>query len=362
MLSISSAGAFAAGLLLPFVAASVGRRQASELAGAQPVDGASLEVVIPAYLEATVIGESLERLRDQLKHWPGESRITVVASDEETAKASKTADKVLEVGRHGKPAAVNAALEASGSDVIVLTDANCEISPNDWPRLLLRDLSECRLVSGNKTEMVGPEGAFWKYEATVKRATHGSIGTLAVVGEFLAFRRLDFRPIPRATQLDDLWLAMDFNRRGLRVGVSPDISTIEEAAPPREQWERRTRIAAGQMMEVVPRILELSRTAVGRLYLAHKLYRTTAGALAFWLSAISFVLIRPKLIAPIVVPLMSWAIAHYRGVMPAPRATQPVCSAIAMQAVPIAGFIRVVKRMRQGRKGELNTGWTKIPR
>jgi glycosyltransferase involved in cell wall biosynthesis len=355
---------FAAGIVLPFVTQRLPRTRGSAASPLSILESsASLEVVIPAYLESSVIGETIISLNRQLKSWPGPASITVVASDDATAAASGNAGKVLSVGRNGKPAACNIAVEGSKADVIVFTDANCRINPENWPVLLRGHLSRWGVVSANKTELGGSDGAFWSYESKIKKLSESGAGSLAVVGEFMAFRRLDYRPIPNETQLDDFWIALDFNRRNLGVGVATDILTIEEASRPRDQWERRIRMTAGVLYEAIPNVPWLARTAVGQNYLAHKLYRSTVGALGFWMAVIAFSLLFPPATFILALLAVLWSLAVYTGRTTLGSFFKPFFTLVALQAVIFLAAGRALRRLFQARyRSAQNTGWTKIAR
>jgi cellulose synthase/poly-beta-1,6-N-acetylglucosamine synthase-like glycosyltransferase len=359
------AALFVAGPVLPLL---VGR--AERLRQGTPADDAPrrelppdplVEVIVPAYLESSTIGPSVERLVQDLTKAGLRHRVHVVASDEATALAAAGASQVTSAGRNGKPAAINLGVAGSEADVIVLTDANCEIQPADWPGILLAELADADLVSGNKTERASTEALFWRFESWVKGRRHGRSSTLAVVGEFLAFRREQFRPVPPATMTDDLWLALDFNARGLRVVTSASISTSEEPVSPADQWERRVRIAEGVLTEALPRTWELAQTAVGRHYLAHKVYRMTAGVTAFWVTTASLAGWRPRSTAPLVVLPVTAAIAQYCGVLRVRTPLDPVSALVAMQAVPVAAALRLLRR-RLGHGVGPAVGWRKVAR
>ncbi|SFP13824.1 Glycosyltransferase, catalytic subunit of cellulose synthase and poly-beta-1,6-N-acetylglucosamine synthase [Geodermatophilus dictyosporus] len=320
-----------------------------------------VEVVVPAYLEESTVGATVEVLTNALEKSAVRHLVHVVASDEGTAASAAAAGKVTRTGRGGKPAAVNAAVEQSTADVVVLTDANCRIEPPDWPVQMLRELQDTSLLSANKTEVGSDDVLFWRLESWLKLNASSDGGTLGVVGEFLAMRRRDYRPVPPATTSDDLWLAMDFDARGLRVSVSPTIVTCEDPAPRPEQWERRVRIAYGQLVMALPRLRALSRTPAGRNYLAHKMYRLTVGAAAFWTALAALVSVRPRVLVPVVGVPVGAAVAQYRGLLPVTTPVDPVAAVVALQAIPVAAASRIVRRSLR-RDGKAVAGWRKVPR
>lgn len=355
VLPIVGSAMFLPGILLPFAYRPV----ISESHNAERMAPRSLEVIIPAYLERTTIAESTATIRAQLeRHAAINFSICVVASDRDTAEAAAPhADRVVSTAPNGKASAVNIGVESSMADIIVLTDANCTLSPSNWVERLLEELDSAQLVSGQKTESGGREGIFWAIERVHKRHKGGLRATLAVVGEFMGFRRADYRAIDEQVLVDDLQIAMDFAKRGLDVTISSSIVTSERAALPREQWERRVRIAAGVYGEALPRLRELLRTASGRSFAVHKLYRLTVGAAGFWLVVLgSTLLVRP--LSCLLIPAMVTAsVLTYSGRLRVAGPITPFTTVIGMQAVPIFGAIRAIRRL-----GHRSGGWKKIAR
>ncbi|MBM7807005.1 cellulose synthase/poly-beta-1,6-N-acetylglucosamine synthase-like glycosyltransferase [Geodermatophilus bullaregiensis] len=361
---LTSGVLFLAGPFLPFalgvVERRLGRGREAYSAPGPLREDPFVEVIIPAYLEESTVGATVDRLTTDLEKSSVRHLVHVVASDGGTAAAAAAAGKVTLTGRGGKPAAVNAAVEQSTADVLVLTDANCRIEPPDWPVRMLRELQETSLLSANKTEQGSDDVLFWRLESLLKRDATKRVGSLGVVGEFLAMRLRDYRPIPPATTSDDLWLAMDFDSRGLRVGVSPTITTTEDPAPRPEQWERRVRIAYGQLSMALPQLRALSRTPAGRNYLAHKMYRLTVGAAAFWTGLGAAVSLRPRALVPLIGVPVAAAVAQYRGLLSVRTPLDPLAAVVALQAIPVAAVSRIVRRRLS--RDQPTVGWRKVPR
>lgn len=354
---ILGGGIFIGCAVLPLVRGRSKKVRPSVVDSASRTSPNSLEVVIPAYLEAGPLPATISRIRQEIGSWPGQSLITVVASDSDTAKSARGADRVIEVERCGKPSAINKGVELSTADIIVLMDANCAISPSGWSRILFDDLQVADLVSASKSERGGREAAYWKYEKVLS-GEQGLNDSLAVVGEFLAFRRADFLPVPVNAQLDDFWIAHSFFGRGKRVCVDSRITTQEDEASIRDQWERRVRIASGFYSEVVPNVGSLLRSRVGLDYALHKPLRMTVGAAGFWLAAFGAFIVAPPVSCLATAVVFGSAIAAYATGSPKFIAGRMLTSAIALQLVPPAGLFRAL----QGRRKDRGPGWRKIPR
>ena len=96
-----------------------------------------LSVVLPAFGEATVIGDTLAALRTGLSGVaPGDALELIVVddgSDDATVEAARAAgaDQVIALGRNrGKGAAVRAGMLAAVGDVVVFTDADLQYPPD----------------------------------------------------------------------------------------------------------------------------------------------------------------------------------------------------------------------------------------
>ena len=323
------------------------------------LSGASIDVVIPAYLETSVIGRKVRSLQAVVARDVAELRVIVVASDELTAAAAREAgaDVVIDCDRHGKPAAVNLGVAQSTAEIVVITDANCDIEPPEWPTIVQLELETAGLVSAHKLEKGGRENFFWKYERFVKEQQGGE--SLGVVGEFIALRRADFRPIPAGEIVDDLWLALEVASQGHRVRISDHLRTVEEPAGQRDQWERRVRIAEGMLGQHLPRLGRYLSFASGRRFTVHKLFRLTIGCAAFWTGTAAVALAIPPFTLPAAALVTAYAVSRYSGILWPDRRLLPVTTAFAMQAIPIVAALRLLKN---GIGGRQSVGWVKVPR
>lgn len=362
----ASAGALAlhaVGLVAPALLAGAPHRPAARPAARTGGGGAgSIDVVVAAYLEASVIGPTVRRLQRSLAlHGPG--RVIVVASDPATFEAAVDADVRVLGPRAGKAAAVNAGVALSDADLVVLTDANCTIAPEDWPQLARAALAGgVTLLSANKTEQ-GGDGLYWRYEALVKARASRRGGCLAVVGEFIAMRREDFVDLPVTAVNDDLWMAIETSRRGGRVEVHPAISTSEPPAPAEEQWWRRIRIMDGQLRLIWRSRGELLRCDAGRHLLAHKAYRSTVGAAAFWLAVTGGLALLRPLWALLAAATAVLALRDYRtGARRVPGAVRCGAVYLGLQAVPLEVAVRAATARLAGRSARQTHLWRKVGR
>jgi hypothetical protein len=338
-----------------------GRRSSpSSALGVLPPD-ASIDVIVPAYLEISTVGAKLEDLRKAFQSYSGRTRAIVVAGDAGTASAANSADIVILAERAGKAAACNLGAEQSDADIVVFTDANCSITPVDWPELVRDGLNRnYDLFAGAKGESGGLESLFWRFEDRMKSVSSGR-ESLALAGEFIATRRRLFEPIPTNVRLDDLAMGLSYVDRGLSVGTMADIRTVEDAEGRADQWERRVRIADGLLSEAVPRVGGLMRSSVGRQLVAHKIYRVTAGCAGFWLALTALVWLQP-LVGILAVAAFIYGVLGYTGRLPVSRATGLLAAGLGMQMVPMAALFRILQRLALGASSGSTGVWRKIAR
>ncbi|MFK4115808.1 glycosyltransferase [Microbacterium sp. NPDC006705] len=322
-----------------------------------------ISVVITAYREAGIIGDTVARLCEQLKNAAEvDARIIVVASDHETADAAEAAGATtLRVPREGKARALNRGVEAATGKLVVLTDANASLG-DGWPARVREGLKHAHLISGVKHETGGAEQAFWQLERLIKSSKVSSasrVESLSVVGELLAFRSEDFAPFERDHLSDDLALAASFDRRGKRVLIDRALVALEPATTGVAQWERRIRIAEGQYREVLPRLRDYVATPAGRTYLVHKMYRLTVGVFGFWLAILSLLVARSPWSMVVVPLLVGGSVAHYtRAPGRGGQLLTTLSTAVSLQVVPIVSLSRLFRSRNRAKE----PGWKKVAR
>ncbi|MBL7487869.1 glycosyltransferase, partial [Frankia sp. AgW1.1] len=253
---------------------------------ADPAEWPSVSVVVAAYRESAIIGAKLDDL--MAIAYPGPIEIIVVADDEETAAAARRAGvRVLSTGeRLGKARAVNRGVSAATNDIVLLTDANATVAPDALCAAMRHFVDpSVGAVAGEKQveDPQGAQGFYWRFESWLKRCESATGATIGVVGEFLAFRRAAFRPLPADTAVDDAWLALDLLEGGLRVIYEPEAYSVEGPSPSfQDEWERRTRIVAGNLDMMWRRRDTLSPGAlpVTPQLWGHRLVRSSVGPVA----------------------------------------------------------------------------------
>jgi cellulose synthase/poly-beta-1,6-N-acetylglucosamine synthase-like glycosyltransferase len=219
----------------------------------------SVEVVISAADEATVIGARIENLLAQ--EAPGPLSITVGCdgSADGTAAAARSAggDRVRVVefpARRGKASVLNDLVRASSAELVVFTDANTAFEAGAV-RALAAALAPAdvgaacgRLRFETPAGARGtPEAVYWDRETALKEA-EGALGVcLGANGGIYAARRELVAPLPPdTTSMDDFLIPVRVARSGRRVVFAGDAVAREDAArDAAAEASRRFRIGIG---------------------------------------------------------------------------------------------------------------------
>lgn len=269
-----------------------------------------VSVIVAAYDEEGVIGAKLDGLL--ALEYPAELLQVIVAADGSTDRTAEIvaryADRGIELvhrpERAGKMAAIERAVAWARGDIIVLSDAN-NVLRRDALAELVRPFADpgVGVVTGRKT-VTGDgglgfsEGAYWRYEAHIRRMESRLGCTVGVNGEIFAIRRDLFAPAPPGTINDDQWLAQRAILAGFDVVFRPEaVSEETVSATAAEEAERRSRIVAGQyqVFSGLHRSLPWRRPVVTWMLISHKVLRPLVpfGMIAALAAAMGAVAVRP---------------------------------------------------------------------
>jgi cellulose synthase/poly-beta-1,6-N-acetylglucosamine synthase-like glycosyltransferase len=244
-------------------------------------------VLIAAFREAATIAKKLESLAGQT--YPAELLDVVVAcdgSDDGTPDVARAAiarslpgrAQVLALPqRAGKPSALNAAAAASSGEVLVLTDARQPLSP-EAVEALVQDLGDPTMGAVGGELVLGgdaPAGAYWKYEALIRKWEAASGSTVGVSGALYAIRRSLWQPMPAETILDDVLQPMRVRLAGRRVGFEPRAKAFDTAAESKREFQRKVRTLSGnfQLLLIEPRLISPLANPSWFDFVSHKLCR-----------------------------------------------------------------------------------------
>jgi cellulose synthase/poly-beta-1,6-N-acetylglucosamine synthase-like glycosyltransferase len=246
-----------------------------------------VSILIAAFREAGTIAHKLESLAGQ--SYPKELIEVIVAcdgSDDGTPEAAKAAAARFLDGRaqvlalpqrRGKPSALNAAAAGASGEVLVLTDARQPLSP-EAVEALVADLGDPAVGAVGGELVLGgdaPAGAYWKYEAMIRRWEAASGSTVGVSGALYAVRRALWQPMPDETILDDVLQPMRVRLAGRRVGFEPRARAFDTAAESKREFQRKVRTLSGnfQLLLLEPRLLSPLANPSWFDFVSHKLCR-----------------------------------------------------------------------------------------
>jgi glycosyltransferase involved in cell wall biosynthesis len=274
---------------------------------ADPDARPSITILVPAHDEADVIADKLTAM-GQLRADDLDLEVVVVddgSTDGTGAIVERFVDDDIRlVGHHprrGKPAAIDAGVQAARGEVIVLTDASAlfdrdallaAIAPFADPSVGV--VSGQNLMRGGGGAVEQPAGLYWRYQERLRRWESATGSTVGVTGNLFVFRRADHRPLPADTINDEFAIAMDIAGRGGRVLYVPDAIAYDQAsASMSEEMARRSRITAGRYQSLGRQCRTVAHEPglLGRV-VAHKVLRAVSPLLLLATAVASLVGLR----------------------------------------------------------------------
>ncbi len=241
------------GLALRLATALVGAR--APAAGAGPCTP-SVSLIVAAHDEAEVIEEKVANAL--ALDYPRELLEIVIVCDgceDDTAARARAAgaDVVLELPRGGKIRAQDAAVARSGAQLVAFSDANSLWRP-DALRMLMSAFTDAHVgyacgqvrftQAASGREATNQEGAYWRYEMTLRGYESRLASITAGNGAIYATRRADYILVDPVMGHD---LSFPFNmvKRGRRAVYVPQAVALEKMVPSIEgERERKRRMMA----------------------------------------------------------------------------------------------------------------------
>ncbi len=213
-----------------------------------------VSLIVAAHDEADVIGGWVANAL--ALDYPRERLELVVACDgctDGTAERAREAgaDRVLELERGGKVAALNAAVAGSDAQVLAFADANARWEPDALRRLVDSLAADgvgyvCGQVAFTAPSgAANEEGLYWRYEMAVRRMESSLGGITAGNGAINAVRHEAYIPLePGRGQ--DISFPFELAKRGWRALYEPEARATEPMAPTIEgEFTRKRRMMTG---------------------------------------------------------------------------------------------------------------------
>lgn len=255
---------------------------------------------ITAYNEEEIVDAKMANCHEI--DYPKEKLKIIWVTDGSTDGTNKKLERFPEVmvafhpDRRGKAAAVNRGMRFVETPIVVFTDANTMINPQALKEIVkaFMDLrtgcvaGEKRIaVKENDTASSGGEGAYWKYESTLKELDSRLYSAVGAAGELFAIRTHLFRELPEDTLLDDFVMSMQIARDGYRIAYCKKAYASESASlNMKEEEKRKVRIAAGGLQAIGRLRTLLNPFRYGWLsfqYLSHRVLRWSVTPVALFL-------------------------------------------------------------------------------
>lgn len=321
-----------------------------------------VSIIIAAWNEARTIGHKLQDLAQQ--SYPPELTEIVVACDGSTDGTPERAQKmaamigrplhVIALRKHqGKAAALNAAAAAAAGEVLVFTDARQELSHNAV-EALVENLGDASVGAvGGELVLAGdaPVGAYWKYEAAIRRWESAAGSTIGVSGALYALRRELWRPLPEETILDDVLVPMRARLAGKRVVLEPLAKAFDRVAENKREFGRKVRTLSGnfQLLALEPALAVPWRNPSWFGLVSHKLMRLAvpyAMVTALFAAALlpepwRFFLLGAQLCA------YGMAVARWIGRGQASRVAKLCETVVMLNAAAVVGTFRFLRHGRR---------------
>lgn len=334
----------------------------------------SLTVVIAAYNEERVIAAKLENTLSL--DYPADRLKVIVAahgSSDGTAEiargfASRGVTVLHDPVRRGKTAALNRAVEAADSEILVFSDANNNFNA-DALRQLVRHFGDARVggVCGLKQiydasdrESAVGDGLYWKYESAIKIA-ESKLGSITTAdGEIFAVRRALYRTLDESLINDDAAITLNLVQGGHRVLYEPAARSYEHASIRIEDdFNVKVRMVSGgfQTVERYRRFLLPPHTAFAFAFISHKLLRWLAPEFLILMFAASLLLCGHPfflfvLLCQLAFYLLAWTGWTRRARGPMPIALYVPFYFCAMNLAALFGLYRHITRSTQWKKAE----------
>ena len=221
-------------------------------------------LMICAYNEAEVIEEKMRNIR--ALNYPKNKICVMWVTDGSNDQSNELLSAYPEVRlvfspeRRGKASAMQHGLQENQAEYVVFTDANTMLNADairEIVRQFMKDNVSC--VSGEKRvaarhsgqAAAEGEGAYWKYESTLKRWDSELYSAMGAAGELFAVKMSNYREAPSNALLDDFMMSMLIVKDGHRIAYTSEAYAMEYgSANMHEESKRKRRIAAGGLQSV----------------------------------------------------------------------------------------------------------------
>jgi poly-beta-1,6-N-acetyl-D-glucosamine synthase len=281
------------------------RRRKRKIVAAAEAELPSVSFIVAAFNEEGCIARKVHNSLEQ--QYPAEKIEFIFVTDGSSDKtpqivAGYPSVRLLhERQRRGKSIAVNRAVAAASSDILIFSDANTELN-KDAVLLIARHYADAKVggVAGEKkvislkggAEQPGEgEGMYWKYESLLKRIDSDCYSVVGAAGELFSLRKHLYSELPATIILDDFVLSLRAAQRGFRIIYEPGAFAMElPSFSYGEEQKRKVRIAAGGFQSILllrGLFLFWRHPRLSFLYISHRVLRWAASPFCLVLAFVS---------------------------------------------------------------------------
>jgi cellulose synthase/poly-beta-1,6-N-acetylglucosamine synthase-like glycosyltransferase len=226
----------------------------------------SVTILVPAHNESAVIAAKIDNLaklaypRDRLRvvlALDGCTDTTAAIAKVELRKCKNLDLQIVEYPSNiGKVAVLNDQISRATSDIVALSDASALLDAQALLRTVRHFAQPSVGVVCPTYALISPgsegERAYWRYQTQLKAAESVIGAPMGAHGSFYLFRRDLWEPLESDTINDDFVLPMRIVQRGYKVIYDPCTVAMElETSTPRQDFQRRIRIGAGNFQQVL---------------------------------------------------------------------------------------------------------------
>lgn len=216
----------------------------------------SVSVGVCAYNEERNIARSLASVSSQLLRDHELKEIVVVSSSStdstddivrEYALRDSRVRLIVQSRREGKYSAVNLFMSEARGDILVLVNADNQLTEGALSSLLEPFRDERVGIVGGHPVPTNPSTTVPGFTVRMIWEMHHRLSLISPkTGELIAFRNLGIR-IPKGTNTDEDWIRMEVERRGYRTAYAPDAVVLNRGPGTiRELMAQRTRVNIGE--------------------------------------------------------------------------------------------------------------------
>ena len=258
----------------------------------QDGDLPDVTLLIAAYNEEKIVDDKMSNCKE-INYPADKLKITWITD----GSTDKTNDKLsaysnafvyFEPKRGGKTAALNRAMKFINTDIIIFTDANTMLNKEAIIEIVMAFFNpRVGCVAGEKRISLARngnvssrgEGAYWRYESTIKDLDSRLNTAVGAAGELFAVRKNLYEFVEEDTLLDDFVISMRIAEKGYKIKYCKNAYAVESGSlNMEEEKKRKVRIAAGGIQSVVrlSSLLNIFRfPLLSFQYISHRVLRWT---------------------------------------------------------------------------------------